>query len=521
MKFGDLYDKIIKFAYDYDAVSKSGIFMHASYARKYFNTVALYWFSLPHYILFGEKRGYRPNPFFDPTYFKQKAGTHRLADYLRQMRLWVFPTSDYFDSRWYIETYSGHLATNENPLQHFWLKGFDAGHSASPRFDIEFFCRAISRDRADRKGYAYEYACLSQPDLPLNLAELEKRQSDFYGAVQLKIIRQIPAPQKRFLLFIQAGNNFTHRYVSATANFDILINYYDDSEPKGDAQYVFRQRGTKTTAIRKLFEECPDVLLGYEAVLFLDDDVIISQQQIEALFEAQSRHQLDLLQASLSAESECYFPVLKQPEAGKGLRRLSGIEVMMPVVSQRALREFSWIFSESISGWGVDTLLSVEVRKRFGNTIGLLSDVVAIHTRPTDTSNNMFYKFLRKHGINPSVEAGAIAMKYELNDKMSAVDFYPDEPNDGAARLGGGPPDRTIALRYSDRLEKATLNYSAHRVKIKDKTFAGMFLLGGRLLTIHWDQMPAESFLKQGNEYIHISESKDVSRSVAAQTPHV
>ncbi len=512
MKFGNFLGNVVNFVKDYNDILQSGLFMHSAYSKHYFKRKSLRWLSLPHYILIGEKQGYRPNPFFDPAYFKREANTSRLVDYLRQMHLWRHATSDYFDSRWYIETYSACLATTENPLQHFWCKGFDKEYRPSPRFDMKFFLRAIARDHSNRKEYAYQYACLCQAEMPLNIKELEARQRKFYDNIEFNIIKRITAPQRRFLVFIQAGHNYNPNYVYETAPFDILVNYYDDSTRVGDVQYVFKQKGTKTTAIRKILEVCPEVFLEYEAVLFLDDDIVISQAQIGILFEVQTEHKLDLLQASLSEDSECHFPVLKQPMAGTGLRPLSEIEIMMPVVSQRALRECGWVFKECISGWCVDALLSAEVRKRFGNTIALLGDVVAIHARPIDTTNNAFYKFLNEHGISPTVEAGKIAMKFGLNDKMSALDFRILEPKISATLLDldSGLAETKIFLRYADRLDEATLDHRLHRVTGSglDREGGG-FLLDGRLLTIHWDRFPAESFLRQGDEYVHIVLSKD------------
>jgi hypothetical protein len=65
------------------------------------------------------------------------------------------------------------------------------------------------------------------------------------------------------------------------------------------------------------------------------------------------------------------------------------------------------------------------VRRKFGNTIALAGDIVCSHLRATDTSNGKFYQFLARYGLEPTVEAGKIAMKYKLNDKMSAVYFLP------------------------------------------------------------------------------------------------
>jgi hypothetical protein len=424
MKSDSFWRNLVRFPRDYHRLLGSGLFGHTNYSQLYFKSKFLRFLSLPHYIIFGERRGCRPNAFFDPVYFERRSGTRRLVDYLDQQPLWAYPTSDYFDSRWYIDKYSAYLATSENPLQHFWGKGFNMGFNPSPRFDMQFFLRAIARDRTDRRDYAYEYLCACNPDTPLNIAELEKRQSDFHNAIRFEVLKRISVPQRRYLVFVQSGRDFVPDYQYKTALFDTLINYYDKSVRVSDeVQYVFRQNGTKVTAIKTILECCPEIFLGYNAVLLLDDDVVISQKQIETLFIAREKHQLDLLQGSLTEDSECFFPVLKQPLAGAGLRQLSAIEIMMPVVSRRALQECGWVFRECISGWSVDTLLSAEVRKRFGDTIALLGDVVCRHARSVDTSHGALYTFLKQHGLEPTVEAGKIAMKFGLNDKMSAVHF--------------------------------------------------------------------------------------------------
>jgi hypothetical protein len=369
-----------------------------------------------------------PILFFHPCYFERQSGTRRLLDYLESQPLWSHATSRFFDSRWYIEKNSAALATNENPLQHFWRIGFDRRLDPSPHFDMQFFSRAIARDHVDRKHYAYEYLCQDDRNVLQSAAELEQRQSEFYASIRLETLK-MSERRKPFLLFVQSGRDFIPDFDYTTAIFDTPINYYDESARIPDeVDYVFRQRGFKVTTVRKILEVCPDVLLGYESALLLDDDVAIRQDQIETLFLTQEKHRLDLLQASLSEDSSCFFPVLRQPLAGKGLRPISAIEVMMPLISRRALQEFGWVFKEGISGWGVDALLSTEIRRRFGNTVALLSDIVCVHLRAIDTSRGAFYKFLRGHGIEPTVEAGKIALKFSINDKMSAVHFLEATP---------------------------------------------------------------------------------------------
>ena len=131
-------------------------------------------------------------------------------------------------------------------------------------------------------------------------------------------------------------------------NFDVLINYYENPEViSPNADYVIRQTGTKTTAIRKILEERADIFLRYKAVLFLDDDIYISSSDIEKLFETMVAYGLDLCsKLSLSPNSGCHFDILKRPNAGLALTPLTAVEIMMPVISNRALRECGWVFQE-------------------------------------------------------------------------------------------------------------------------------------------------------------------------------
>lgn len=414
--------KIGQFLRDYRLLARSGLFMHGAYNKHYFKNHYLKseyfaFLSLPHYLLRGERRGWRPNPFFDPVFFERRAKTRRFADYLRDPALWTHSTSDYFDACWYAKARTIPPLVDENPLHHFWHVGFDKGFSPSPRFETTFFKAAIARDeRHYEKRYTFEYLCDTDQKPPLNAAELEANQRSFRDSIDLRTLKFAPSAAKKFLVFIQAGNGFVPKFVTPDTPFDILINFYDGIGNTDGVQYAFAQRGTKTTAVKTLMDSFPELFDRYEATLFLDDDIEISVRDIGALFQARAEYQLDLLQASLSAESSCYYPFLKQPTVGAGLRYASGVEIMMPLISRRALRDCGWVFGESISGWGVDMLLSAEVRRRYGNSIGVLGDAVAVHKRPTRTNKNPLYKFLSAHGVSATAEAGRIALKYHLDD---------------------------------------------------------------------------------------------------------
>jgi hypothetical protein len=248
---------------------------------------------------------------------------------------------------------------------------------------------------------------------PLNREELRARQDRFYAAGQLRIEREAGHSDRSVLVFVQCGREFDAAYLEEPRTYDVLLNYYHESDVHPKADIAVAQAGTKTTAIRRLMELRPDLLLRYQAVLFLDDDVEIGAEEIEALFRAMTAEKLDLAQPALTADSATAYPFLKRPSAGPGMMRVSSVEIMAPALTRRALECAKWVFAESVSGWGADLLLGPAVRAAFGpNSVGVVGSVAVRHAAPVDLSAGAFYAFLRRYGVDPGHEANRIAVDF-------------------------------------------------------------------------------------------------------------
>ena len=424
-----------RFIADLLTIVCSGLFMHSAYANRYLGKRHYLWLSLLHYLAVGERRGHRPNPFYDPAFARSK-GIASLGAYLRDHTLWRIPPSTTFDPVYYRDTAMAGAAIH--PLVHFWRLGFDTDRDAARGFETGFFKQVVEFYRRDKKEYAFELLADTDRFVPGTEAALRAKADAFYASIELTIVRRLDEPRNRFLVVIQGDSSYRRPRGATHRSFDVLLNDFasrasdagDEYEPSLD--YVTAQPGTKTTAIRKLMAEAADILLAYDYVLFLDDDIAITDDAIDRLFDTVAAHGLDLAQPSLTPTSFCAFEIIKQPAAGRGLTPLTTIEIMMPVVSKRVLTECGWVFSEGVSGWAVDFLLGVEVRKRFGNRIALIGDVVAAHERAIDTEDGAFYRFLRGHGVEAAFEAGRIARHFDIEVSATAIRRHPaplDGPN--------------------------------------------------------------------------------------------
>ena len=344
-------------------------------------------FAAAHYALIGERLGYRPNAFFDPDWFRKQAklaGRALLDLYLARPEPGPSPSAE-FDHAWYASENPDWAKSHPHPFLHFLEHGLRAGRRPRPDIDIEFL-RDITRGAKSRSLEEAAFRAfdrrLSEGEMgpPLNRQELRARQDRFYAAGRLRIERDAGNPARDVLVFVQCGRGFDASYLAEPRGYDVLLNYYDEASVYPKADVVISQAGTKTTSIRRLMELRPDLLLRYRTVLFLDDDVEIGTESIDAFFRAMAAAKLDLAQPALTADSATAYPFLKRPSAGPGVTQVSSVEIMAPALTSRALECANWAFAESVSGWGSDLLLGPAVRAAFGPTsVGLIGSVAVVN----------------------------------------------------------------------------------------------------------------------------------------------
>jgi hypothetical protein len=397
-------------------------FWSRAYALRRFGTERAFALAPLHYALIGEQLGYRPNGFFDPNFFRKSAGLVAGVGNLLELYLagdeakGPAPSAE-FDPAWYEAQNPGWRKTHPHPFLHFLEVGLPGG--LRPRSDIDM---AFVRDVVRGKGRSLQEAAMRVFDPkprdgdmkpPLSRQELRARQDRFYADSRMRIEREAPGGGRKRLVFVQCGKGFAANTLAESRDYDVLLNFYEGADPDPRADTVVFQGGTKTTAIRRLLEERPDLLLRYEAALFLDDDVEVGGGDIDRLFAAAADERLDIAQPALTADSDSAWPFLKKPAAGNGIIRVSTIEIMAPLITRRALERLGWVFSQTVSGWGTDLLLGPAARDAFGqNSVGAVGSIAVRHARRVDTKGGAFYAYLRRYGIDPAHEANRVVADF-------------------------------------------------------------------------------------------------------------
>lgn len=168
-------------------------------------------------------------------------------------------------------------------------------------------------------------------------------------------------------------------------NFDLCLLFYheeiNDADRYNDVDYFYHLKNFKFTMLHELFTvKRPDFMDIYEHFYFLDDDIDMDTESINRMFDITKGFNAWLTQASLTQNSYCSWPILKQKENCYA-RYMGQIEVMAPLFSRYALQKCLDSFIVNRSSWGVDSAWSAIL----GNPtkkIMVIDEVQMAHTLP-------------------------------------------------------------------------------------------------------------------------------------------
>ncbi len=120
-------------------------------------------------------------------------------------------------------------------------------------------------------------------------------------------------------------------------------------------------------------------LEDWDYVWFPDDDNDISPRDVERLFELAHKHDFQLCQPSMSADStEIGWDVCRHVP-GSEARPTNFVEVMCPLFSREALEACRPTFDVNYSGWGLDFVWPKLLDYK---RIGVVDAVQVRHTEP-------------------------------------------------------------------------------------------------------------------------------------------
>lgn len=328
-----------------------------------------------HFRARGEAEGLTPSPFFYPGWYR-----------------WQNPDCARFPSS----------------LAHFAATAIHGPIDPAPFIDSAAFLRGNPHYRsivAAMQALVEGRDRSISPHLEDHLDALSVAQERVHKAIRSRLIGA-PSGTRRRLVWVQSGRVFRPAAwfrPDAGRSWDLLCNWY--SLRNVDLRFGemhLRQSGTKATGIHHALTHHPAIFERYDQFLFLDDDLGFAHEDIERVFDVAELNGLDLFQPSLAPGSYCVWPDLFQLP-GCQFHETTGVEIMMPGFSRRALGLCAPAFGRSVSGFGLDFCYSETVRGA-GMTCGVVDAVAAEHFEAIDERGGRYYQFMRSLGINHKLE---------------------------------------------------------------------------------------------------------------------
>mgnify|MGYP001348993591 CR=1 FL=1 len=143
--------------------------------------------------------------------------------------------------------------------------------------------------------------------------------------------------------------------VKGERHFDFWVTYYGQGEMryKNMADYYCVRKGSKWQNLYDVFKRWPEIIRQYESIFVTDDDIIISTEQINRLFEIRKQFDLWLCQPAFDLRGKISHPITEiKPQYF--MRYTNFVENTCPLFRTDKLEQFMEVYDPSLCAGGVD-----------------------------------------------------------------------------------------------------------------------------------------------------------------------
>ena len=228
----------------------------------------------------------------------------------------------------------------------------------------------------------------------------------FYPVKEEKV--RLDGSYKKNAVFVPVGKDSLHRQLlKGDADFDLHLLIYDGSYNKfcNDSDFVACDAGYKMDMTYRYLHRHPELFEKYEYFFLLDDDIVISTEDVNRLFSMMREYQLKIAQPSLVMSYYTYKHTAFHPFYI--LRYTNFVEMMMPCFSRDALKAVLPTFEQKIRWCGIEMHWPVLVGSNHKD-MAIVDAVSAKHTRPVQSWNSLSQlqqeNYLKKHNLSWSIE---------------------------------------------------------------------------------------------------------------------
>lgn len=202
----------------------------------------------------------------------------------------------------------------------------------------------------------------------------------------MELIAATPGSRSNNLVFTSAGDRSNLRgWLHGRRDFDLWVVYYGARPGTFQelATYHVNRRGAKFQNLHYCYQRWPEVLARYDAIMVMDDDIVIDATGLTRLFEI--RRELDLwaLQPAFRLAGKVSWDITAVHATAK-LRYTNFIENACPLFRRDKLDAFMAVYDPELVGYGVDWWFLHTLGTELDNRVAVVDEVTCIN--PYDRS---------------------------------------------------------------------------------------------------------------------------------------
>ena len=201
-------------------------------------------------------------------------------------------------------------------------------------------------------------------------------------------IKNIKTPCHKNLVYTSAGDNANLiKWITGNRNFDLWITHYGNYQGRYRelADYYNIRKDGKFPNLYHAYHVWPYIFKQYEAILVMDDDILISPAKINRLFKIRKKYDLWILQPAFDPKGKISHRITRVKPYTM-LRYTNFVEVTCPLFRQDKLERFMRIYNPVLVGWGVDWWFLDVLRNDMKDKIAIIDWVTCIN--PLDSTKD-------------------------------------------------------------------------------------------------------------------------------------
>jgi hypothetical protein len=197
----------------------------------------------------------------------------------------------------------------------------------------------------------------------------------------MELIRAKTGRGSNHLVFTSAGDRSNVRaWLQGERDFDLWVMYYGNRP--GTLQelsdlYAAR-KGSKFQNLHFCYQQWPDLLSRYDAIMVMDDDILIDASGITRLFGIRSERDLWALQPAFRLAGKVSWPIT-QLQATAKLRYTNFIEMACPLFRRDKLDAFMAVYDPELVGYGVDWWFLHSLGPGLANHVAVVDEVACVN----------------------------------------------------------------------------------------------------------------------------------------------